>query len=86
LPVSVKAKVITNAMAVLIAPTKKIVLNPYLSPRDPRIRGVIAVPKNSPIAMPIAVVDAAIAGGTDSWQIIATKRTDTNPQHPITGT
>jgi hypothetical protein len=38
------------------------------------------------MAMPIAVVVAAIAGGTDSWQIMATKRTDTNPQHPITRT
>lgn len=64
--VSVKAKVVKNAKSELMPPTRKIVFSPYLSPNDPRTRGAMAVPNNSPIAIPIAVVVAAIVLGTDS--------------------
>ena len=70
--VSIKPNDIKNAIKGLIAPTRKIVLNPYMSPNDPRIPGAIVVPISSPMAMPIAVVVAAIAGGTDSWHMMAT--------------
>ena len=66
MPVSDKPNVRKNVINVLIVATRKIIFKPYISHQDPIIRGANDVPMNSPVAIPIAVVVAAMEGGTDS--------------------